>query len=113
MKKSLTLIIIVAIVAGAVLYSQGYLTPKAASDKATVVITEKGWNAVTIPSSWPNTTAKDLAAANPIIGMITIGTSPNTQSYVPGTVTPNFAITSGMELKIWTTDVGSIVSPEV
>ena len=110
MKKSYALIAVVAIVAVAVLYSQGYFSTSITTQASITV--EKGWSTVVIPDSWPETTASALVGANPIIGMVSYWSSDHWTSYVSGSGTPDITITPGMELKLWTTASGSIVSPE-
>lgn len=112
MKKSYAIIVIVAIVALALLYNQGYFDSGVDSVTTPASLDlDDGWTAVTIPSTWPATTASELCAANPIIGMMSYYSTDHWVSYIPGTATADFSITPGMEVKIWTNDGGTVFCP--
>jgi hypothetical protein len=111
MKKSTVLVVVGVLAVGLFMFSGGYLGGGSDSSASSISVVS-GWNDITIPDSWPDTTAADFMDENPSI---------TTVSYWSGTswvsclnVIPsinNFDITGGMELKVMASGAGLITSP--
>ena len=115
MKKSMLVLVVLVLVAAVFLYSGGYFggSDESASNTVSVV---QGWNDITIPDSWPDTTAAELMRENPSITTVSYWSTSGVAGHWVSCVSVmpfsnNFDITAGMEITVMATGSGMITSP--
>lgn len=111
MKKSIVLVLVVAVAVGFLWYS-GYFAFGSTTSGENTVSVVAGWNDITVPDSWKDTTASEFMSQNPSITTVSYwgnGHWVSCISVIP--MTNNFDIHAGMELKVLAQGACTLTAP--
>jgi len=109
MKKLYWVVVVGIVLAIGILYWRGDLLGSSTEEGPQVAVVA-GWNTITVPDGWPDTTAQAFCIENPSITMLSYWSGTGWTNYVVGIEATNFDIHAGMVLHVYATGDGYLSS---